>query len=277
MKEEAVPPLWASVWHTAATRAKSAEPGATQDKAIERRRRRHSVDNGRRSCAEVRKPTRAARKAGVKGCMLTKKRFAMLREMFRDYDVKREGVISKEQFKRQAASLMPALLDHADAMFDSVCEENTLGLPEFVVLCEPHVTLAQAQGFCRKYGGALYKEDAAEREREERRRLRDEEKRRAHAEAQKAQEKDIGAAFQQWLSPGKVDISLRTLRMKCPEVDAYELGKWLHQHDKDHNGRLNKQEFIEMLREQYGDADRCHLQRLARALHTTHTPLSSAA
>jgi len=114
----------------------------------------------------------------------------------------------------------------------------------------------------------LFREDAAEREREERRRSAEERKRTAHEAAQKAQEEDIGKAFDQWCSTGKKDVSLRTLRRRCPELDPYELGMWLHQHDKDHNGRLNKDEFVSMLHEHYGDTDRCHLQRLARALHT---------
>ena len=40
-------------------------------------------------------------RSGVRGCMMGRKRFEVLREIFRDYDTKREGLISRGAFRKQ--------------------------------------------------------------------------------------------------------------------------------------------------------------------------------
>jgi len=209
-----------------------------------------------------------------------RKRFEVLREIFRDYDTKREGLISRGAFRKQVENLMPSLTMHCDSMFDSVEQGDGAGIPlsAFVHLCEPSTTIAQAEALANKYGGSLYKEDAEKRRIQNKQRAKARKEQAAHAAEQEALEVDLGVAFDKWCTEGNSTVSFNTLRHHCPELDPYVVGVWFHQNDKDLNGRLDKSEFISMLRGHYGGAAEEHLQHLSQHLHhTTYSHMQNPA
>ena len=207
---------------------------------------------------------------GVKGAPLGRKQFETLREIFRDYDQDRRGFISRTSFRCSVGRLQPNLADFSNAMFDAADKNHNeeIDLIEFLQMYVPHLSHKHAHGLIRKYGGALYKEDRLEARRK--RAQADEEKAQhiAKESAFKSMEGEIGVAFDQWCTAGKTSISFHTLRRRCPAIDPYVIGSWFHQHDKDQNGRLTKDEFVVLFQQHYGGPGKDHMQHLARTLHS---------